>query len=173
MARFVELGGSVDVFQAEASRVERAEGFAFQIARAHGGGEAMRGELLPLQAKLERRQARRSINRTHRDEAAGSVSWNDGLVLFRERPTKASQEALRHEGTIPPHGTSFISLEAVWPQISEFIGSVPVGVAVIESRADLAIVQISRHQRSGVCAVEHFMAVPTFHHGKRYLPAGA
>ena len=94
-------------------------------------------------------------------------------VSFVLRVINSEGEALRHEGTIPPHGTSFISLEAAWPQISEFIGSVPVGVAVIESRADLAIVQISRHQRSGVCAIEHFMAVPTFHHGKRYSPAGA
>ena len=81
MLRFVELPGRVDVLQTKAFRVQRPEGLALEIARMNGGGEVSRRELPSSQAMLEWRQARRSIDRAHRDEPAGSIFRNDSIVL--------------------------------------------------------------------------------------------
>ena len=57
--------------------------------------------------------------------------------------------------------------------MEDFLGDSGVGIAVVESKADLAIVQFTHHARSGVYSTEHFMALMTLQDGQWHQPCGA
>ena len=78
-----------------------------------------------------------------------------------------------HEGKIPPQGTFFTSLESLFPDIATFLGSPPVELALVESRENLAKVQLTHHKKSGVYSTEHFMPDTTYENDIPILPAGA
>ena len=78
-----------------------------------------------------------------------------------------------HEANILPQGTLFFSLETFFEDVATFLGSSCVALLLIESQEDLAKVQITHHQKSGVYSAEHFMAGTSYHDGKRYWPTGS
>lgn len=97
----------------------------------------------------------------------------DRAVAYRLRLENGEGETLVHEGRLPPHGTAFGSVDAFFPAVREFLGSQAVGLAVVESQSDLAIMHLSYHQASDVWSAEHFLSTPTYHAGKYYSKCGS
>ncbi len=63
--------------------------------------------------------------------------------------------------------------ETFFPEIDPFLGSTGVGIVVVESKLDLALVQFTRHEASGVYSAEHFMALFTKQDGQWHGPCGS
>jgi hypothetical protein len=82
-------------------------------------------------------------------------------------------ESLLYEGTLAAQATDYYPIDFFFPQVEQFLGEQKVGLVVIESQADLAIVQLTKHYVSGVYAVEHFLPAPTVVHEKKYYPCGS
>jgi hypothetical protein len=94
-------------------------------------------------------------------------------AIYRLRLEKGNGHYLACEGTIPPQGTMYKSISEIFPTIAEFLGDQPVGLVVVETTADLASMHLTRHQKSGVCAAEHFLPLPTHCNGEIYHPCGS
>jgi hypothetical protein len=77
------------------------------------------------------------------------------------------------ERSLPPHATHFESLAELFPGAAAFLAPSGIGVASVESRSDLAVIQLTRHLRSGAVGAEHFMVTNTYHEGKNYKCCGA
>ena len=97
----------------------------------------------------------------------------DENASFKLRVLNHQGKERVHEGQIPPHGTFFSSLESLFPDISTFLGSPPVGLVLVESREDLAKAQLTHHKKSGVYSAEHFMPDISYENDIPVLPAGA
>ena len=91
--------------------------------------------------------------------------------LIRMRNTDGKTMTCRR--TLAPQATDYGTIDTFFPDIEDFLGDNPAAMAVVESTADLAIVQFTHHRKSGVCSVEHFMAIYTPHQGEFYLPCGS
>lgn len=97
----------------------------------------------------------------------------DRTVAYRLRLENGRGDYLIHEGTIPPQGTLYQSVQELFPAIAEFLGQQPIGLVVVETTADLASMHLTWHQHSGVYAAEHFLPVVTLHDGQLYSPCGS
>jgi len=87
--------------------------------------------------------------------------------------TNTEGQTLRWEGTLEPHATMFAPIEKFFPDVAAFLGAGGAGTAIVESRFDLAILQFSRHRRSGVYSAEHAMSLASHHEGTVIMPCGA
>jgi|TARA_B100000809_G_scaffold232768_1_gene248967 hypothetical protein len=72
-----------------------------------------------------------------------------------------------------PHATRFASVYELFPDAAEVLGELGVGWLVVESFADLALVQFTHHDRSGVWSTEHFIAVEYMYEGRITSAAGS
>jgi hypothetical protein len=75
-------------------------------------------------------------------------------------------------GVLPAHATRFASVYELFPNAAELLGELGVGWLVVESFADLALVQFTHHDASGVWSAEHFMAVEYVYEGRITSAAG-
>ncbi len=103
----------------------------------------------------------------------GVTPGYDRTVGYRLRLENGRGGALIYEGELQPQGTDFAPVDQFFPQLTDVLGEQPVAMAVIESEADLAVMHLSYHQKSGVYSAEHFMASTSYHEGKYYSPCGA
>ncbi len=76
-------------------------------------------------------------------------------------------------GVLAPHATRFASVYELFPEAKDLLGELGVGWLVVESFEDLALVQFTHHDRSGVWSAEHFMAVTYMHKGRITSAAGS
>lgn len=72
--------------------------------------------------------------------------------------------------TLGPLATSFRSIDAVVPGAADLLRG--VGLLVVESDSDLAMVCFTRHRRSGRWSAEHLMSAPTPAGDGHIWPAG-
>ncbi|MBQ02914.1 MAG: hypothetical protein CL477_19815 [Acidobacteria bacterium] len=82
-------------------------------------------------------------------------------------------DRVRAEGVVPPHGTCFQTIDAIFPDAARFLAPKGVGIVVVESVYDLADIQITRHTGTGAVAAEHFMALTSELEGERLRPSGS
>jgi len=75
-------------------------------------------------------------------------------------------EFLVHHGNLAPQATDLGRIDEFFSGVSEFAGPDTILMATIESPADLAVMHLTEHQRSGVFSAEHFMGSGSFHEGK-------
>lgn len=76
------------------------------------------------------------------------------------------------QGRLAPQATDFRSIDRYFPGVESFLGTMGVGLAVVESRADLAVMHLSHHRTSSVFSAEHFLASMNYHQGKQYRSCG-
>ena len=104
---------------------------------------------------------------------SGLLADYDKHVDYTIRLRNTDGETLTYRGTLGPQATDFGAIDTFFPEIEAFLGGAPAAMAVVESTSDLAIVQFSNHQESGVFSAEHFMALNTYHDGDFHLPCGS
>ncbi len=97
----------------------------------------------------------------------------DQTVSYRMRLENGSGDFLTYEGKLAPQATDFGPVQRFFPDATEFLNGQSMALVIVESRADLAIMHLSRHERSGVYAAEHFLPAPTRHAGKLHYPCGS
>jgi hypothetical protein len=100
------------------------------------------------------------------DNYSETVSYT--IRLFNSRG-----EAISYEASLGPHGTDHESIDRFFPSAQEFLGPLGIGVASVESKADLAVMHFSEHQVSGVISAEHFLASVNYQDGEYYTSCGA
>ncbi|MEO7653006.1 MAG: hypothetical protein ABIZ80_21300, partial [Bryobacteraceae bacterium] len=81
--------------------------------------------------------------------------------------------SLFRDADLGPQATEFASISELFPAADGFLGSRGIGLAVVTSRSDLAVVQLTQHRTSGAWSAEHFMARPTYYNGQYYKCCGA
>jgi hypothetical protein len=81
-------------------------------------------------------------------------------------------ETLQVEGDLALQATDYGRVAKFFPAVSEFPGQDAIFMATIDSPADLAVMQLTEHERSGVYSAEHFMASGSYHDGKYYWICG-
>lgn len=94
-------------------------------------------------------------------------------VAYAVRLFNSRGEALVYSGTLAPHATDYGRVDLFFPSAEEFLGPSGIGVASVESKADLAVMHLSHHETSGVYSAEHFMASVNYHDAKTYTCCGA
>ncbi len=97
----------------------------------------------------------------------------DSTAAYRLRLENGNGDFLVYEGTIPPQGTMYKATWELFPTIAEFLGDRPVALMVVETTADLASMQLTCHQTSGVYAAEHFLPTKTLHNDELHSPCGS
>ena len=97
----------------------------------------------------------------------------DETVTFTIRLFNSRGETLSYHGSLGPHATAFKPVGQFFPSAEEFLAPGGIGVASVESKADLAVMQFSEHQISGVFSAEHFLASANYQDGKYYTSCGA
>ncbi len=97
----------------------------------------------------------------------------DKHVEYTIRLRNTAGDTLTYQGKLAPQATDFGTIDTFFPGIEDFLDGAPAAMAVVESTSDLAIVQFSNHQESGVFSAEHFMALNTYHDGDFHLPCGS
>ena len=81
---------------------------------------------------------------------------------------------LEYNGELKTFGTDFKAIDDFFPNASELLAQQKLGLVVIESKYDLAIVQLTKHRASGACAIEHFLPAPTeLENEKLVYPCGS
>jgi len=78
-----------------------------------------------------------------------------------------------YRGELAPQATDWGRIDRFFPGVSDFIGTDAIVMATIDSPADLAVMHLTEHQRSGVFSAEHFLASGTYHNGVYYKYCGA
>lgn len=94
-------------------------------------------------------------------------------VDYRLRLENARGEHQLMEGTLAAHATAFGPLERFFPDAHAVLGKDGIGMLRVESEADLASIQLARHQRSGAWSAEHFMAGALWFDGRYHYASGA
>jgi hypothetical protein len=90
------------------------------------------------------------------------------ITLFNSRG-----ESLEYTGSLAPNATDFETVSHFFPTVETFLAPGGIGVASVESQADLAVMHLSHHDVSGVFSAEHFLASANHRHGKQYVACGA
>ena len=80
---------------------------------------------------------------------------------------------ITYDGSLAPHATDVRPIEGYFPTAESFLGPTGIGIAVVESNADLAVMHLSHNQTSGVFSAEHFLASVNNHEGKQFTCCGA
>jgi hypothetical protein len=81
--------------------------------------------------------------------------------------------AYERQLSLPAHATALHSVADLFPEAIAEGAVSPFGLLRVESRYDLANMQISQHARSGALAAEHFLCAARFRKGELVWPAGA
>ena len=97
---------------------------------------------------------------------AETVSYT--IKLFNSRG-----ESIECTGSLGPNATDFDCVSHFFPTGETFLAPGGIGVASVESQADLAVMHLSQHDVSGVFSAEHFLASVNRHDGKQYASCGA
>ena len=97
----------------------------------------------------------------------------NATVAYKIRLFNASGEELVYQGALGPQATDYRPVDSFFPSAEEFLAPSGIGVASVESTADLAVMHLSHHKVSGVYSAEHFMASANVHDGKTYTSCGA
>lgn len=74
---------------------------------------------------------------------------------------------------LAPFATRMVTVEELFPGAREALAPAGLGLALIESRSDLANVAFTRHRASGAIAAEHFLSLPSEHDGEPVVPSGS
>jgi len=82
-------------------------------------------------------------------------------------------ESLEYHGDLAPQATDWGRIDKFFPRASEFAGSDAIVMATIDSPADLAVMHLTEHERSGVYSAEHFMASGSYHEGRYHWICGS
>jgi hypothetical protein len=82
-------------------------------------------------------------------------------------------EELTTSGRLAPQATDLRAVNELFPAAAAFLAPGGIGLAVVESPCDLAIVQLTQSAAAGSWAVEHLMVMRTRVNGQVFLPAGA
>lgn len=97
----------------------------------------------------------------------------DQTVSYTIRLVNERGESLTCEGRLGPHATSYQRIDALFPSADVFLQPSGIGIASIDSTADLAVMHLSRHQISGVFSAEHFLPSLNYQDGKQYACCGS
>ncbi len=97
----------------------------------------------------------------------------DRTAPFRVLLKNTLGDTLTYEGSVAPHGTVLAPVDSLFTDLDAFLGATGVGIAVVESALDLAIVQFTHHAGSGVYSAEHFMALSRLHDGEWHTACGS
>jgi hypothetical protein len=82
-------------------------------------------------------------------------------------------ETLDYRGELAPQATDWGRIDKFFPGVDDFAGSDAIVMATVDSPADLAVMHLTEHERSGVFSAEHFMASGTYHEGQYYRFCGS
>jgi hypothetical protein len=80
---------------------------------------------------------------------------------------------LEYHGDLAPQATDWGRIDRFFPRASEFAGADAILMATIDSPADLAVMHLTEHERSGVYSAEHFMASGSYHEGQYHWICGS
>jgi hypothetical protein len=97
----------------------------------------------------------------------------EDTISYVLRLYNARGEYLTLERTLAAHATAYDPIDALFPSAESFLRPSGIGVAVVESRADLAVMHLSHHQVSGVFSAEHFLPSVNYHNGQTYACCGS
>ena len=84
-----------------------------------------------------------------------------------------SGEVLTCERMVPPSGTLTESIDCLFPEAAAHLTPTGLGIVEVSSAADVSKMQVTRHQRSGVMAFEHFMSLPIRDGDRVIRPCGS
>ena len=82
-------------------------------------------------------------------------------------------EFLEAQGDLAPQATDWGRVDKFFPGVSELAGSDGILMATIDSPADLAVMHLTEHERTGVYSAEHFMASGSYHEGRYHWICGS
>jgi hypothetical protein len=94
-------------------------------------------------------------------------------VEYRVVLRNLAGESRECSGRLAPQATAFGPVESFFPGAEAFVGPEGVALASVESRADLAVMNLNRHKQSGAYSAEHFMADQVYKDGKYYMFCGS
>src|SRR5262249_438270 len=98
---------------------------------------------------------------------AETVSYT--VRLFNAR----GENPLSYHGRLAPHATDLGPIDKFFPSTKQFLSPEGLGLASVESTADLAVMHFSEHLVSGVLSAEHFMGSVNYLGGKYYTSCGS
>jgi hypothetical protein len=82
-------------------------------------------------------------------------------------------ETIEYHGDLAPQATDWGRVDRFFPQVAGFMGSDSIVLATIDSPADLAVMHLTEHERSGVFSGEHFLTSGEYRDGLYYKYCGA
>jgi hypothetical protein len=94
-------------------------------------------------------------------------------VSYAIRLFNARGESLSIDKRLGPQATDYEHVNRLFPAAEAFLGPSGIGVASVESSADLAVMHLSRHRESGVVSAEHFLPSMNYQDGKDYACCGS
>jgi hypothetical protein len=97
----------------------------------------------------------------------------DETVSYAIRLFNTRGDSLMFERSLGPQATDYERIDRLFPSAPDFLGPSGIGVASVESRADLAVMHLSRQQASGVVSAEHFLPSINCQNGKTYACCGS
>ena len=97
----------------------------------------------------------------------------DETVTYTIRLFNEGGESLTREGRLGPHATDYQRIDSLFPSADVFLGPSGIGIASIDSTADLAVMHLSHHQTSGVFSAEHFLPSLNYQDGKHFACCGS
>ena len=103
----------------------------------------------------------------------GITPGYDKTVRYRVRLENGSGDSLLYEGSVGPQATDYGPIDFFFPLIGAFLADQPVGMALVESESDLAIMHLTHHQVSGAYSAEHFMDAGSKFEGTYYPGCGS
>jgi len=103
----------------------------------------------------------------------GITPGYDKTVKYRVLLENGRGDSLRYEGRVGPQATDYGPIDFFFPSIEAFLGDQSVGMALVESESDLAIMHLTHHQVSGAYSAEHFMDAGSRFEGTYYPSCGS
>lgn len=97
----------------------------------------------------------------------------DETVSYVVQLFNACGDSLTFEGRLGPHATDYERIDRLFPSAPAFLGPAGIGVASVESTADLAVMHLSHHEASGAFSAEHFLPSINCKDGKAYACCGS
>jgi hypothetical protein len=97
----------------------------------------------------------------------------DETVSYVIRLFNPSGDSLMFERSLGPQATDYERIDRLFPSAMEFLAPSGIGVASVESTADLAVMHLTHHQASGVFSAEHFLPSANDQDGKAYACCGS
>jgi hypothetical protein len=90
------------------------------------------------------------------------------IRLFNEQG-----DCLLLQRSLGPQATDYERIDHLFPLAEGFLGPSGIGVASVESRADLAVMHLTHQEASGVFSAEHFLPSLNYESGHVYTCCGS